>query len=62
VGEYYVVGQAGEQGQPGQWLIRWEIQKTYSSPFQIVEQRYQVLDAAPVEGFQPPRVTKQGWG
>lgn len=61
LGDFYVVGEAGQLGQPGQWLIRWEVQSTYSTPVRIVEQRFQVLDAANSPTDTTPRVAKYGW-
>jgi hypothetical protein len=63
VGEYYATGRAGEMGQPGEWLIRWEFQKTFQSASQYKEMRFRVLDAA--LAHDPRDVTcrrhKLGW-
>lgn len=32
VGEYYVSGVAGQDGQPGDWQVHWVYQESYSSP------------------------------
>jgi hypothetical protein len=59
VGELYVSGQAG---MPGQWIIRWRIRDTYTSPVRVVEQRFQVLDAVKASGpAVPGRIQKYGW-
>jgi hypothetical protein len=62
VGEFYVTGNAGEQGQPGQWVVKWEFQRTYLSSLQTIEQRFQVVDAVAVSGQAVPgRTVKFGW-
>jgi hypothetical protein len=45
VGEFYAVGRAGEQGQPGNWVIVWEWRRTIHSATQSKEMEFQVLDA-----------------
>lgn len=63
VGEFYATGRAGESGQPGQWIIRWEFQQTFQSAIQVKEMCFQVLDA--VAARDPRDVTQRcrkfGW-
>lgn len=63
VGEYYATGRAGESGQPGNWLIRWEFQRTFQSAIQIKEMCFRVLDAVLANDPMDvtPRVVKYGW-
>lgn len=63
VGEYYATGRAGESGQPGQWMIRWEFQRNFQSVTQIKEMDFQVLDAVLANNPRDvtPRVKKYGW-
>lgn len=63
VGEYYVTGRAGDLGQPGRWLIRWEYQHTETSPVQVKEMCFYVQDAvladSPLDVII--RAQKYGW-
>jgi len=61
IGEFYVTGLAGEGGQPGDWLIRWEVQNSAGAHIQTIEQRFQVLDAVAVSPRDGHRVNKHGW-
>jgi hypothetical protein len=62
-GIYHVVGRAGEAGQPGQWLVRWEYQESFGSTVEAQEETFSVVDA--VAAHDPSdvtvRVTKYGW-
>lgn len=64
LGTYYVTGTAGEEGQPGSWVIRWRFRRSFAEP--IVEQDFcfRVVDAVlcPVPGDTLCRVCKYGWG
>ncbi len=53
-GDYYVVGCAGERGQPGLWVIRWEVQLTQHSTIQYVQQQFTVTSGS-------CRGRSQGW-
>jgi hypothetical protein len=63
VGEYYATGRAGECGQPGKWLIRWEAQLSFSSEPLVKEMCFRVQDA--VLANSPDDITcravKYGW-
>jgi len=63
VGEFYATGRAGESGQPGQWVIRWEFQRTFQSAMQCKEMCFQVLDAVLARDPRDvtPRCRKYGW-
>lgn len=63
VGEYYATGRAGDLGQPGRWMIRWEFQHTPSSPVQVKEMCFRVEDAvlAKSPSDVTVRVQKYGW-
>lgn len=43
-GEFYVVGLAGQGGQPGSWAIEWKVQRSSSEPLQTIEMLFCVLD------------------
>jgi len=61
LGVYYVVGTAGEGGQPGDWVIEWRWQR---SPYDVptVERRpFKVLDAVLAGETSTCRCTKYGW-
>ena len=62
-GEFYAVGRAGESGQPGQWIIKWEYQQNYSFPVEEKEMAFQVVDAATLNCSLDTtvRVRKYGW-
>jgi len=62
-GEFYALGRAGESGQPGQWVIRWEYQQNYSFPVEEKEMTFQVVDAATLNcpTDTTVRVRKYGW-
>jgi len=62
-GEFYATGRAGENGQPGQWIVEWTFQRSSSSELQVVEFPFMVLDAvlAGVPGDVTCRKTKYGW-
>jgi hypothetical protein len=63
VGEFYATGRAGESGQPGQWVIRWEFQRTFQSAPQCKEMCFSVLDAVAARDPRDvtPRCRKYGW-
>lgn len=63
VGEYYVTGHAGEQGQPGDWIVRWEYQRSFDGAFQTKEMEFRVLDAVLANDPRDVtvRVQKYGW-
>lgn len=42
VGEYFVVGTAGEQGQPGVWEIRWSYRQSFRSPQETQTMRFRI--------------------
>jgi len=62
-GEFYVTGRAGESGQPGRWVVKWEYQRNYSYPVEEKEMAFQVVDAAtlncPLD--TTPRCNRYGW-
>lgn len=62
-GEFYVTGRAGEQGQPGRWIVEWTFQRTREAIPQAVELHYSVVDGV-MAGY-PRDVTcrkiKFGW-
>lgn len=62
-GEFYVTGRAGEGGQPGNWLIEWQIQKGPQYPLQVVEMPFRVLDSVLLQSPTDltPRRVKFGW-
>jgi hypothetical protein len=63
VGEYYAVGRAGERGQPGCWVIRWEFQRFIESDVETIEMEFRVEDSVlenrPCDSLT--RVQKYGW-
>jgi hypothetical protein len=63
VGDFYAVGIAGEGGQPGEWVVRWEWQRYQNGPVYKQEYPFVVLDA--VLAYDPndltPRKCKYGW-
>ncbi len=63
LGTYYATGTAGENGQPGNWAIRWRFQRSFGGPVMEQIQQFQVLDAVlaqePLD--QTVRVRKFGW-
>lgn len=62
VGEYYVTGRAGELGQPGNWLIRWEYQYTAMSLPETKEDTFVVQDAVLAKlPDSSVRIQKYGW-
>lgn len=63
VGEFYATGRAGESGQPGEWIIRWEYQRTFQSAIQVKEMCFSVLDAVAARDPRDmtPRCRKYGW-
>lgn len=63
VGEFYATGRAGETGQPGDWVIRWEYQRSFNGAFQTKEQEFRVLDAVLANDPQDAtvRIRKYGW-
>ena len=63
VGEFYATGRAGESGQPGEWVIRWEFQRTFQSATQCKEMSFRVLDAVLAANPQDAthRCRKFGW-
>lgn len=62
-GLFYVVGTAGEGGQPGNWLVRWAYQMSFGDDFITIDQPFQVVDSisAPIVGDPTCRKTKYGW-
>lgn len=63
VGEFYATGRAGESGQPGEWVIRWEFQRTFQSEVQTKEMSFRVLDAVLAADPRDSlvRCRKYGW-
>jgi hypothetical protein len=63
VGLYYATGTSGENGQPGNWLIRWSYQVTFQGAPTTVDFPFQVVDAVtkPIPGDPTCRVVKYGW-
>lgn len=63
VGEFYATGRAGELGQPGSWILRWEWQRTYQSVIQYKEMCFQVFDAVLAADSRDVtvRCKKYGW-
>lgn len=63
VGEYYATGRAGDAGQPGDWIIRWEYQRSFGGAFQTKEQEFRVLDAVLANDPKDStvRIRKYGW-
>lgn len=63
VGEFYASGRAGELGQPGSWVIRWEFQKDCGSVPQSNEMCFRVHDAVLAASCTDAtvRVRKYGW-
>lgn len=63
VGLYYAVGTAGENGQPGNWLVRWCYQRSFGGATTTVDFPFQVVDSIskPLFGDQTCRVVKYGW-
>lgn len=63
VGEFYATGRAGESGQPGCWMIRWQYQRSFDSDVQCKDMYFRVLDA--VQAADPrdtlQRCRKYGW-
>lgn len=62
-GEFYVTGYAGEFGQPGNWVIRWTIQRNFYDPLEYVEQCFIVTDVnMRARGLdQTSCCSKSGW-
>lgn len=62
-GLYYATGIAGENGQPGNWVIRWRYRHSFRGSIVTVDYPFQVVDAVsgPISGDQTPRVIKYGW-
>jgi len=46
VGEYYVSGVAGECAQPGDWLVEWKYQESFSSPCIADRMGFKVFNTA----------------
>jgi hypothetical protein len=61
VGEYYVTGRAGELGQPGRWLVRWEYQLSPHAPAQVKDKCFYVQDAVQSPLDTTVRSVKYGW-
>lgn len=63
VGEFYATGRAGEQGQPGNWVIKWSFQYSFQSSVQTKEQCFCVKDAVLAADPRDTtvRVRKMGW-
>jgi hypothetical protein len=60
VGEFYASGTAGEMGQPGQWIIRWEVTPDFGAETLVFEQRFDVLDYV-ARTPQSPTQARKGW-
>ena len=61
-GGYYVVGRAGELGQPGLWVIRWEVRLTHHSMPQYVQQQFTVTSESTLASSRRScRNRIQGW-
>jgi hypothetical protein len=61
VGVYHAVGFAGEGGQPGQWLVRWEWQMYFGGPTETRDDPFMVVDCASNPNDHLPRAKKDGW-
>lgn len=63
VGEFYVTGRAGEGGQPGDWVVRWEYRRSFQGYPEVKEQEFRVLDAVLAADPRDTtvRVRKYGW-
>lgn len=61
LGVYYVVGTAGEGGQPGDWVIEWRWQRSPYDPPTIERRPFKVLDAVLAGDTSTCRCTKYGW-
>ena len=60
LGVYYVVGMAGEGGQPGEWVIEWRWQRSPYDPPTVERRPFKVLDAV-AAGDLACRCVKYGW-
>jgi len=60
LGKYYITGTAGEGGQPGLWIARWQFQKSFGAPIQERDVCFFVQDAI-AAGDKTFRVCKYGW-
>ncbi len=63
VGLYYATGIAGENGQPGNWIIRWCYRRNFGGPVSTSDAPFIVVDSVsrPVPGDRACRTTKYGW-
>lgn len=61
MGEYYVVGYAGDGGQPGKWAIRWEYQIFFEGSVNTKIEMFFVQDAIAAGIPDPTRVCQKGW-
>lgn len=63
LGEFYATGRVGEGGQPGDWVIRWNYQRFFSTPISHIEHRFTVQDAVAAKDPRDTtqRVEKYGW-
>jgi len=63
VGLYYAVGTAGENGQPGDWVIQWACQQFFNGPVTTTEYQFQVVDviSSPIPRDPTCRTVKYGW-
>ena len=63
VGLFYATGTAGENGQPGDWVIRWAYARSFGIPEVTVDESFRVVDAVldPVPGDKTCRVPQFGW-
>lgn len=60
---FYVTGTAGEGGQPGVWIVRWCIQKSFGGPILEKDTCFRVVDSVlrPLPGDTTQRTCKYGW-
>jgi hypothetical protein len=63
VGEYYVSGYVGREGQPGSWQLTWSYRKSFNGPVRTETVDFTVVDSvsSPIPGDPTCRVKKYGW-
>lgn len=62
-GAYYILGRAGEQGQPGDWEVEWVLRFEELSLPEIQSMTFRVLDRVLADEplVKEPRQVKRGW-
>ena len=60
LGHFFVSGVVGEGGQPGIWMVRWNVQETFNSATITKDYYFEVLDAV-AAGDLAGRGNKRGW-